>query len=490
MTAQTLQALQACRANGARAVLVVCPGPLAKSEVVPVSRSLREADAVATARLGVEQASGLEGSCVSAASVLWTDPKEVEAPRRHVLAMAVGARVVEDIAGAGARAGVRVEGVLARESLLIGEAVRRLQDFDGRVTVLLWVDETETVIAIAEGARLALVRHLGVGLRALIQMISKMPLEDGRATVGTARAEEWLGVVGVPAPDDALPGDGGLHGALVLPALEPALQRIALEARQSLRFALGEGARAEARLALAGPGARVRNLAPALAARTGLPLVQDRFDGAATDVARLAVRAAARGLVVRPRARREARERVGFRAALAAGVGVVLGLGALDWREANESIVSDRAALAALGARDGEGGAPDTSAQSIARRAASVRVVNLAHEHLGRVAPCAAFLGALANATPPEITLTSARLTRGEAATIRGHVAIDAGHDASAVIHDYVVRLRACPVFAGASLAGVRREFSDNRPVQAFDITIEVVELPAPGLRALAEGAP
>lgn len=483
-------AFSSAKASGVRRALVVCPSPVVKSVPVPVSRGMRPAEALAAGELAVRQATAAEGGVETAGCIIWTDPAQTAEPHRHVLTIAIGAQTLGSISAAGAEAGVRVDGVVSREGLIIIEAVRALKPREGKVTVLLWVDECETVLLIAEGSRLSMVRHLHVGLSTMVEMLAKVSLGADEEQVGRDRAGEWLREVGVPTPTQMLPGASGLRGSTILPALEPALQRLALEVRQSMRFSLSESVRAGACLIVAGPGGSVANLGAALSARTSLAL-EAETDGAASpgvaDLKKLASRAAARGLVIRPRVWHENRERSRFRVALAAGAAMALSLAAVDWDDAKRQAELTRRAIEHVESESAAVRGRENTSQTLARRAVWIRMVKQAHDELGRITPSGALLSALAASTPPGLTLTSARLSRNQIATIQGHVKVQSGEGAGDAMNEYVTRLRECPAIARASLASVRREFLDGIEVQAFDITLEMVKVPALCLRPETE---
>lgn len=169
------------------------------------------------------------------------------------------------------RAGLVPKGATPREALAIGETLDELpksqQSTGCTGQMVQWrIGEFVSVLAVSSlnangGIQLDLVRSIRLGYDALIEALAR-GLKDDNAT-GTQsldfdQARKVLLSVGIPSRDQLVDPVTGKTGQDVLPLMQPVLQRMAIEAKQTLRFGL-EDHDVQA-IVISGPGAELNGL--------------------------------------------------------------------------------------------------------------------------------------------------------------------------------------------------------------------------------------
>lgn len=498
-----------CR--GGRAT-VVYHAPAAAVLVTSVPVTLSSADAEEASRLALAGVADFspDGAPTSSASLLVDSPAGGEkgaARQSHALSVMDRAETVEAIAEWVAAAGLRFDGALPSGAVALhGAAVaawgngRRAGD---RAAVL-WVGEYGSALACVTDGSVRFVRSVGVGLESLVDALCQ-PLrgrEESTAelTLNRDSARQLLATVGVPAPDMPLPGLPGFTGAAILPVLQPALQRITIEAKQSLRFGLPEQDRASVRMLVVGPGGRVPGLGEWIARQCGLQLVRGNEqsaggidgEGLGGVIAECASTASAMPLLVPERMARQAFRR-NARVALAAGVALAAAWIGGEWYTARGELELQRGRLASL-----EATASEREANARLREAtvAARAVLNGAEARiastLGESVDAAGVLHAVALAAPAEARVTTIGLEAdGESAKchISGFVRLSESDDPSRVITDFVERLGGMPLFRSVRLGSTQRTRIEGAQSHVFDLVIELVALPLHHVSANRDGA-
>jgi len=172
-----------------------------------------------------------------------------------------------------------VERLIPAEAVSLADSVRlaTAPTVADEVTALVWIGEHSTSLAVGVGSgadrRLLFVRTVNSGTESLAEVLCR-PLRRARAaahaqiiTLPHDAARKMLLAVASPRerPD---PRPSEPPGSSLLPHLQPVLQRLSIEIKQSLRFGVTEADRPKVRIRLAGPGAAIPGLArPSRAAR-------------------------------------------------------------------------------------------------------------------------------------------------------------------------------------------------------------------------------
>ncbi|USN98757.1 MAG: hypothetical protein H6810_11425 [Phycisphaeraceae bacterium] len=125
------------------------------------------------------------------------------------------------------------------------------------------VGEHESIVAMGVDHTVPLFRPFNVGLAPFVDAYARV-LEQAGAGESLSRARAFVFSHGIPSRDDMIDESLGLSGRSILPVLQPVIQRLAVEIKNTLRFGLNDGAIDSARVELDGLAARVPGLAAAL----------------------------------------------------------------------------------------------------------------------------------------------------------------------------------------------------------------------------------
>jgi hypothetical protein len=414
-------------------------------------------------------------------------------PQRHVLACVESDASALVLARWIERAGLRFEGCLPLEAVESWAAARDViaAHAESSVRATLWLGEHRSVLAVGSPGRLRFVRPIGMGVEtfvdALVRPIQRRGGEGEPITLTRDEARAMLAAHGVPAPTQPIDEARGLEGASVLPVLQPILQRLALEVKQSLRFGLSEPERLAASFSVGGPGSRVprlrQHVASSLAAadaRTSIPA-----DAASAEPPTIAYDSATHGGIhafiasrhaftpLLPSASADARlnrrVRLSLRAGVAACLAMVLGQGTLTWLER----------LAAPPAAGGAAWATPAARAAIDSARAHERGLSLAVEsRLGSPLLAAPFLSLLAEAAPGQVRLTGVefdRTERGAVARVRGRTDTSDAAEAPAALRRFIDALGACPGVTSATLTRSQRSTDGDASTQNFEVEARLV---------------
>ncbi|MHC4975912.1 MAG: PilN domain-containing protein [Planctomycetota bacterium] len=137
----------------------------------------------------------------------------------------------------------------------------RLGDGEQQVQARITIGEHTTTLSVFDSERLYLVRTIEIGLYQLIEMIVRQLRVEGQSNE-EARRDAWgfLLARGVPMAFDTIDEQRGIMGRDLLPMIQPVLQRIFVEIKQSLRFGVPRESLEGARITISGPGALVPRL--------------------------------------------------------------------------------------------------------------------------------------------------------------------------------------------------------------------------------------
>ncbi len=406
-----------------------------------------------------------------------------------------------------ASAGLRPDQFVPLESLALVGAARealRLADKHGPVAVLN-ATEGASALAVASAGKLWFVRQLAVGKAALVQTLTRgvrRSASDASPIALTFQeAREAIGRFGIPGPQDSLGAFeklGGLTGAQVLPLLQPVLQRWTVELKQSLRYGLPKDVRERARLVMIGAGRRVAHLEAIFAAEAGLEILacagDDLGEAKPAWAVWQALRRSSVGLV--PRTMQTTLRAREFRRMLAAGcVAAAAVVGANGWltqrdvREAHARIAQLRQETEAL--------RPATLAfERVTRaRAGLDQAAAQAESILGDRVAWADWLAALNAAVPEGVRVASIRLgteNRQPVCVLSGRTDPGTADQTSGRIKAYLDELALVPLTQACRIGRTERIGTQGRAFQTFEISVQLVSLPAtlPDALASVEEAP
>jgi len=494
--------VEECQCKGLKATVIY---QSAASSVLATSApsSLGPADVEEAARLAIAGVAdfSIEGAPLAMSALLTDHPVAGSAHsmrQSHSLSATERTETIEAIGDWVVHAGLRFAGAVPAGAVAMHAAVMAAWSIGGRSrdhAAVLWIGEHGSGLACVTGGSVRFVRHFGVGIESLVGALCQ-PLRgrDEQAPellLDRTTARALLADVGVPAPDHPLPGLPGYTGAAVLPVIQPALQRITIEAKQSLRFGIPEQERTSIKMQIVGPGANIPGLAEWVTRQCNLERVetsaQTRANGpgdlSSTCGAIAGVIAAGHDIpILVPE--QLARQRVRGRARMALAVGVALAGGWIgsDWYSARAELDDQTLRLSALQSEmsEGESAARLRQATIVARQAFG-GVEGRVAAALGSGADAPGVLEAVALAASPEVRLSTIELQSAkESLTCRisGFVRLSESSDPTRAITSFVDSLAATPLFRSVRLGSTQRTRIDGAQSHAFDLIVEVVPLP------------
>ncbi|MBL0869507.1 MAG: hypothetical protein IBJ18_02905 [Phycisphaerales bacterium] len=451
------------------------------------------------------------GENPSAVCPMAIDASNATPRQRHVLATCESAVQLQRISELCTSAGLRVTRLIPGEALTLWLCVRSLMSEDeGVARGVLWIGEHSSILAARAGGVLKFVRTLSLGTENFIDAMCR-PLRVRSA--GSSQPEEFalsstqaraiLAQLGIPSPGTIIDDARGIDASALLPAIQPALQRLAIEIKQSLRFGLTEEQRAALVLHIDGPGSMIARLGELIGrqagviAQTGVSfgLLAPATDAEpATITAYNALIGCSIALESREQSQRRTLRRVS--AALWAGTACSMALiafGALSARSAQHDELAILSTLSAGRSAAGQPSAMSTEvATKIVGKAQTIRATNARiAEALGQRCDFGATLRTIAQATPPGFTITRIDLSgddQGAVALITGQAQAGDDQRFAESLKGFTDALTRSPAITGVKLGNTGRLTASNRdahgdnrgePSHRFDLTLALVALPA-----------
>ena len=187
----------------------------------------------------------------------------------HALTVADDSAVSETLCAWLDRAGSQLVSACPGSALSLGDAVgEACEDRAVSVSVRLFFDRYCSVLTVASGGSVRLIRRIEIGFEdivtAMARPIIRREAEGESVSLTPSQARTILCVLGIPGFKSTVDEALGLTGKDVLPLIQPALQRLAIEIKQSLRFELSTQEREAIMLTFSGPFGAMPNLAAAI----------------------------------------------------------------------------------------------------------------------------------------------------------------------------------------------------------------------------------
>lgn len=419
---------------------------------------------------------------------------------RHTLGMTESDASVEALARWVERSGLRFSGVIPLEAVATVAAVEAATaggDSDV-VRACLWLGEHRSVLAVGAPNHLRFVRLVGLGSESIAEALTRVSSlpgsHQGMIPLALDDARGLLFRCGIPRPSDVVDKESNLTGTTILPLLQPVLQRLSLEVKQSLRFGLSETERATAGLGLLGPGAYIPNLESMLAAHLASAdnrspsahesgfnarSIEGEYTSAMSGEIAAALEMGRQVPMLTPKAwqqsESERRIRWSLRGGVAACLAIVLVEGGISWIELREL-------------KKGAGG-PEQIASGVIDPHAFAPIRERASALLARVdsrvsAPIMldAVQATISQAAEDRVLLESISFgpaNSGPEMSLRGIAVGAASSEAPANLRAFLDALAQCPLVQAARLKHSQRSQRDGAEVQAFEVVVSFVP-PAP----------
>jgi len=183
----------------------------------------------------------------------------------HALSIADRSEISDTIDSWLRGAGCRLGAAVPTSAGALLDAVANHARLPDAASVTALMDRYCTLLTVASGDALRLIRRIEVGFEDLVPPMTR-PIdragESGDAVRFTPRQARRIALThGVPEFSTTIDEVTGLSGKDILPLIQPALQRLVIEIKQSLRFELSEQERDGASITFSGPFGALPNLA-------------------------------------------------------------------------------------------------------------------------------------------------------------------------------------------------------------------------------------
>lgn len=482
-------------AGASASVFYISPMSAMDVESLPVRSAAQAAEA---ARLSCLETVSYPGTSAACQTLLIGRDGAGEERRTHVAvaverndALSAIAQFVED-AGLVFNSAVPIDAPimaqLAASGLREDEPVARL-----------YIGEHSSMFFISGRRSLHFSRRLGLGIESLINVLTRpirVRSDEEPVTLSEEQVRDILQTHGIPDRDTIIHDDPELRGMQIIPVLQPVLQRIVVELRQSLRFSLPEDMAETVPIHCLGPGSHVPGLATVIAEELGVPLTENDaggvngtadHDGAtAQDIGLLADavrdRAVVRDFALLPLAHICQRHRRKLQRWIWAGAAAALVMVAVDGMRHHFAVESLSEQKANMLSHHSELDAFQRTSATLANALSEMsnveqRVQAELREHFDGYAA----LAELAHITPETIHLkeiTFRQTDDGVTGTIHGLARHD--EDKQTALKAYVEQIRRSPLFAEAVLGNVQVSRDSEGSGEQFEAILTLLPLLRP----------
>ncbi|MCA9295029.1 MAG: hypothetical protein KC983_00900 [Phycisphaerales bacterium] len=174
-------------------------------------------------------------------------------------------------------AGLEFESATPTDAAIFARLVRESQAEKSDAAGVLYIGDESSFFICSGAQQVYIARSMGLGFESLITTL-KRPIRVSADTTVELTPDEARTMVfqhGIPAFDATIQHTTPLAGRQIIPLLQPILQRLVVEVRQSVRFGLPSSVSTRVPIRLCGPGARVPGLATILQRELELDVTVD-----------------------------------------------------------------------------------------------------------------------------------------------------------------------------------------------------------------------
>lgn len=488
-------------------VVYAAPSTVAGVHACPLTAGQAAAIQAATLTLGESAGFDLSANATDA-QVLARDPETTSADTPscfHCLAIADREATLAALAQLCAAAGASLARAVPLDALTLASATQQAMVDAGasKAALNLHLSERSAAIVGVDKGRILFVRHVAIGsdtLAAALTGDGKLSTPEGNPVrFDQTQAADLLLRTGIPGRGELVDALTGIRGEALLPLLQPAIQRLVVEIRQSVRFGLSEAARKTASFRVSGLGAHIPRLESVIAEQINLPAASPAsqpgsdkprgpsptFVGDLTKLVRVSLLPA------------QARRRVAMaRVKRGVLIGAVVALGVLgfDYLSASAELGGAREKLASLEQKAAELrpiAEVDKRVQAVqqalfnARARMRDRMPVSMHWH--------SVLAMLAQQTPPAVRLSEVNLALQDGkpvARLQGRTYVTPGVDSNAAIKQLLDNLGGIPLVKQARLGATQRFQSQGGITQSFELTVHFVDIPSSAIVSAADALP
>lgn len=425
-----------------------------------------------------------------AMDVLLEEPATKEQPARsHVLVMLEDVGSVNVLHAWIARAGLRCTEIAPSQGLAVRGALKMARGSgSSSPEAIVWIGEDVVGIVARAAGRVEVIRAVDLGFAPLVDAVMHAGAVAGRA-IGPEEASRLLCTAGVPYRGQTMDAEGTLPGSAVLPLMQSVIQRLVVETKQTLRFALGEADAVRASVVLGGPGASIPGLGETLASQLDRPVaLQSESNARGTDAIELGplpdLLEMKRGTSLVPPVEYARRRQRGLLMCSACGLFLAAGLVSADALRTSREVGRLTAEMAALKPQLDDMEARATRRQQSSMLAGQLASLSKTASQLaGERAGWAAALGALSRAPLAGIELDDVSGSGGRDGSeaelvIHGRVENPAAEGGD-VLGALLAEFTRSPLVDSARVGSTRTEMTEDGKVQRFSLIVKLRTLPS-----------
>lgn len=291
-------------------------------------------------------------------------------------------------------------------------------------------------------------------------------------------ATEVLMEHGIPVPGEAFGGEIGLSANAVLPLLQPVIQRLSIEIKQSARMVMRRSDTSTPRIHLEGPGSAVRGLTDGLMRSIDAEFVVSEEAGFNESIAQLMSRAGFDNLSLQSAHQLELYSQSRFRRAVICGglLGMaVLGGEAAYYLHKDTSLIQEMAKLDVDRSRVQH--FRDLTAESIDLNDRLGQADQLLDDHVGANTDWAATITHLANAAEHKVRITEIRGSKDhERGSLMIYGLADARED-STDLTEFIAQLESSGLLSKVDVESRLLIELEGEPMYQFRLRASLVEL-------------
>ncbi|MEM7229574.1 MAG: hypothetical protein AAF432_12255 [Planctomycetota bacterium] len=236
-----------------------------------------EPTAVDAARLhGLDSLSFTDASPLVEAALVARD-RDGENRRCHAIVAGDRDDISEAIVRMVTDAGLEFDTATPTDALVFSKLVRDTVRTSDPAAGLLYLGDESSFFVCGGKGQVFIGRRIGLGYESLVTPLTR-PIRTGDGTSIELTRDAARAIIlehGIPDFKAVIDHDPPLQGRQIVPLLQPVLQRLVVEVRQSLRFGLPSDGPREVPITLCGPGAMVPELARVLGEELAQPVVVD-----------------------------------------------------------------------------------------------------------------------------------------------------------------------------------------------------------------------
>jgi Tfp pilus assembly PilM family ATPase/Tfp pilus assembly protein PilN len=432
-------------------------------------------------------------SAVCEAVVVGRDNAGVGA-QTHVIVAADREDIAEAITELVTGAGLKYVSATPRDAVVLGalaaDVLKTRTPWRGR----LFIGEQTCFLVISDNGRLHMSRRINLGVDSLISALTR-PIRftgsDESIELDHETAREMLFTHGVPDRDAVVHQDPELTGGQIIPLLQPVLQRMLVDVRQSIRFGVPEEARDGLSIDVSGSGASISGLAELMAAELGVTVVAEPAGEMNDDQALDAETFEAmrqphmlRDLNLMPRRIAQSRTTGRLKRWLWTGAAAAIAVIGMDAVRYQMRLDDVRREAEAYAARISDHDAlKETSARLQGAVDAIVELETRIDDEIGGRIDMRSCLHELSRVTPDRIRFTSVTMRRmeerAEMALVGYAFTPGVAQGADDDLEALVWNLQGSPLFTDVTLGNVQVGSIGDVQGQRFDVTFTVVPTPA-----------